>query len=259
MLILAPASVCRQWQLELREKFNLNWPIYDGEKLVWLNTPSRKNSLEQSISRAGWHEQPFIIASSHLMRRRDRIPELAEQADPWDIVIVDEAHHARRKSPGLAGERRPNRSLELLHSIAGRTQALLLLTATPMQVHPVEVWDLLSELGLPPEWNEAAFLRFLEAVDHPSPSPGDMEFLAAMFRATEKSYGRTTEEDARRAGATSGLQAKRILCALRDSAAIPRRQMDAAARAVALRLMRSQSPISRLIFPAYPGPSTPIS
>jgi hypothetical protein len=43
------------------------------------------------------------------------------------------------------------------------------------------------------------------------------------------------------------LQAKRILSALRDPAAIPRRQMDALTRGVALRLMRSQSPISRLI------------
>jgi superfamily II DNA or RNA helicase len=116
-----------------------------------------------------------------------------------------------------------------------------------MQVHPVEVWDLLSVLGLPQEWHQAAFLKFLEAVDHPSPSPEDMEFLAAMFRATEKSYGSASEADARRAGATSGLQAKRILSALRDPAAIPRRQMDALTRAVALRLMRSQSPISRLI------------
>ena len=29
-LILAPKNVCKQWQIELREKFNLNWPIYDG-------------------------------------------------------------------------------------------------------------------------------------------------------------------------------------------------------------------------------------
>ena len=96
-----------------------------------------------------------------------------------------------------------------------------------MQVHPVEVWDLLTELGLPPEWHETAFLKFFEVVGHTSPSPQDMEFLAAMFRAAEKSYGSATEADARRAGATSGLQAKRILSALRDSAAIPRRQMDA--------------------------------
>ena len=35
------------------------------------------------------------------MRRRDRVPELAELAEPWDIIVIDEAHHARRKSPGL--------------------------------------------------------------------------------------------------------------------------------------------------------------
>ncbi len=247
VLILAPASVCRQWQLELREKFNLNWPIYDGDQLVWLKSPDGNAPLAKSVSRADWHKEPFVIASSHLMRRRERVPELAEQAEPWDIVVIDEAHHARRKSPGLGGERRPNRQLDLLSKIKDRTKALLLLTATPMQVHPVEVWDLLSILGLPPEWNEADFLKFCEAVDHPSPSHEDMEFMARMFRATDQRYGATTEQDVKRAGATSGLQAKRILSALRDSAAIPRRQMDAGTRGVALRLMRSQSPIGRLI------------
>jgi superfamily II DNA or RNA helicase len=247
VLILTPASICRQWQMELREKFNLNWPVYDGDQLLWLKSPEPGIPLEQPIARADWHKQPFVIASSHLMRRRDRATELAEQAEPWDIIVIDEAHHARRKSPGLAGERRTNRLLDLLHRIKDRTKALLMLTATPMQVHPVEVWDLLSLLGLPPEWTEAAFLKFCEAVDHPSPSHEDMEFLAAMFRATEHRYGEANEQDVRRAGATTGLQAKKILSALRDTAAIPRRQMDAKARGVALRLMRSQSPIGRLI------------
>ncbi len=247
ILVLTPASVCRQWQIELREKFNLSWPIYDGDKLVWLKTPGRYAPLEQAVTRADWHKQPFVIASSHLMRRRERVPELAEQAEPWDVVIIDEAHHARRKSPGLAGERRTNRLLDLLQRLKDRTQSLLLLTATPMQVHPVEVWDLLSVLGLPAEWHEQAFLKFCEAVDHPSPSHEDMEFMATLFRATEKRFGNSTEQDARRAGATSGLQAKRILSALRDSAAIPRRQLDANARGVALRVMRSLSPVGRLI------------
>jgi len=213
----------------------------------WLKSPGSNAPAQQPIARTDWHKHPFVIASSHLMRRRDRAAELAEIAEPWDIIVVDEAHHARRKSPGLAGEWRPNRLLALVQRITHRTQALLLLTATPMQVHPVEVWDLLSLLGLPPEWHEDAFLKFCAAVDHPSPSHEDMEFLAGMFRATEKRYGHATEQDVKRAGATSGLQAKRVLTALRDSAAIPRRQMDANTRGVALRLIRSQSPIGRLI------------
>ena len=30
ILIMVPAAVAKQWQLELREKFNLNWPVYSG-------------------------------------------------------------------------------------------------------------------------------------------------------------------------------------------------------------------------------------
>jgi hypothetical protein len=30
ILILAPKAVLTQWQIELREKFNMNWPIYDA-------------------------------------------------------------------------------------------------------------------------------------------------------------------------------------------------------------------------------------
>ena len=35
ILILMPRSLLTQWQGELYEKFNLNVPIYDGQKLVW--------------------------------------------------------------------------------------------------------------------------------------------------------------------------------------------------------------------------------
>ncbi|MCP5524358.1 MAG: DEAD/DEAH box helicase family protein [Verrucomicrobiales bacterium] len=247
VLILAPASVCPQWQIELREKFNLNWPVYDGDEFHWLPVPGRQGQLVEPVSRSDWHKQPFVIASSHLMRRRDRAAELLDQAEPWDILVLDEAHHARRKSPALATDRRPNRLLDLLQRLKDRVQALLLLTATPMQVHPVEVWDLLSLLGLPTEWHEQAFLRFFAKVESPAPSHDDMEFLAAMFRTTEQHYGASDVAAVKRAGATSGLQAKRVLSALRDEAAIPRRQMTPQMRTVALRLIRSHSPVGRLI------------
>ena len=43
ILILAPKAVLGQWQIELREKFNLNWPIYDGAETrpVSLSRPPR--------------------------------------------------------------------------------------------------------------------------------------------------------------------------------------------------------------------------
>ena len=65
----------------------------------------------------------------------------------------------------------------------------MLLTATPMQVHPVEVFDLLSLLGLPPEWTQQAFLRFFDEVLQDSPSHEAFDRLAGMFRAVERAYG----------------------------------------------------------------------
>lgn len=247
ILILAPAAICNQWQVELREKFNLSWPIYDGDSLRWLPSPGREGETEKDVTRAEWHQERAVIVSSQLMRRTERQPDLLEHATPWDLVIVDEAHHARRKSPGSPGEGGPNALLRLLRGLEKRTQGMVLMTATPMQVHPVEVWDLLSLLHLPPEWDEATFLKFCTKVENPSPSHEDLEFLAGMFQAAERRFGAATESEAKRLGATSGLQAKKILAALRDAAAIPRRRLDAEQRGLALRLMRANSPVGRLI------------
>ena len=51
-----------------------------------------------------------------------------------------------------------------MRGLKERTEGLVLLTATPMQVHPIEVWDLLDLLGLPPEWTAEAFLRFFDDI-----------------------------------------------------------------------------------------------
>jgi hypothetical protein len=52
ILVLAPKAVMTQWQLELREKFNLNWPIYDGKSLKWYPSPLMKgHSGTRGVSR----------------------------------------------------------------------------------------------------------------------------------------------------------------------------------------------------------------
>ena len=72
ILILAPKAVLRQWQIELREKFNLNWPIYDGRKLSWYRSPALREAYEREVDPREWHREPVVIVSSHLLRRRDR-------------------------------------------------------------------------------------------------------------------------------------------------------------------------------------------
>ncbi|BDI20740.1 hypothetical protein ANSO36C_65420 (plasmid) [Nostoc cf. commune SO-36] len=145
VLILAPASVQPQWQEELREKFNLHFWSYTSTEF--------KDPYKRTIPAAAnpWNTQDLILASSHLVRRTERIHQILS-AEPWDLVILDEAHHARRKSPQDRKET-PNRLLELMAQLKEKTKSLILLSATPMQIDAIEIFDLLHLLGLQGHWS----------------------------------------------------------------------------------------------------------
>ncbi|MEQ9335163.1 SNF2-related protein [Thalassobaculum sp.] len=248
ILVMAPKAVLNQWQIELREKFNLNWPIYDGSKLTWRPCPGLGPSPSEAVSRRDWHNEPFVIVSSHLMRRSDRARELLEQAEPWDLIVLDEAHHARRRSGGLGQDDRPNQLLRLMQGIRPKTKGLVLLTATPMQVSPVEVWDLMALLGLPPEWHVEAFLRFFDLAAKPSPSHDDLMYLARLFRAGEATFGEVSSEEVLRLlGGAGKLKANRLLKALRDPSSIPLKTLETKDRKDLLKLLRATTPVKRLI------------
>ena len=134
-----------------------------------------------------------------------------------------------------------------MQGLKDRTRGLILLTATPMQVHPIEVWDLLQLLGLPPEWTAEAFLAFFDDIEQPNPSPEALDRMAALFQSVERAYGEVTTEDAQRLVALSRLTIKKILRALRDRASIPRRQLETPERRAALVIMRASTPLRRLV------------
>jgi len=251
ILILAPKSVLTQWQIELREKFNLNWPIYDGKALNWYDCPAwralGKNTV-QPVSRETWHQEPCTIVSSHLMRRRDRAQELIEDAQPYDLIILDEAHHARRRGAGGTQQKGPNLLLSLMQQLKYKTQGLILLTATPMQIDPIEVWDLLSLFGLPSEWNAKHFQDFFECASSANPSNAQFEFMAKLFRSVEAAYVETPLEAVQKyVPKQSKLAAKRVLSALRDEATLPRRQLNSERRRAAIEIMKANTPVGRLL------------
>ncbi len=243
-LILTPKSVQIQWQNELYEKFNLNVPIYDGSSLCWKEVHGSLRPAERPVTRQGWQSEPMVLASSFLMRRSDRQRELLDATD-WDLIVLDEAHHARRRGAGTLQEKGPNALLDLMRKLKDRCKSLLLLTATPMQVHPVELWDLIDLLGLPAEWrfDDHVFLKYFQQATG-NPSPEAMEYLARQFRATEAAFGELAEEELGRilAGA-SGLKRKKVVRALRDTSSIPRKTLDADSRREATRLLQAVTPL----------------
>ncbi len=247
ILILAPKAVLKQWQVELREKFNLNWPIYDGRKLNWYPSPAYQGRHEKDVDNQTWHTEPCVITSSQLMRRNDRAEVLLEQADKWDLLVLDEAHHARRKGAGGTKDRGSNNLLKLMLNLKHRTQGLVLLTATPMQVHPIEVWDLLNLLGLPENWTSDAFLQFYKDIEQPELSNDAADRIANLFQSFESKYGQVELKDELNSDTKFNLTTKKVLKALRATATIPRRNLSYADRQVLVLIVRRHSPISKLI------------
>ncbi len=169
VLLLVPKAVLRQWQEELHEKVAISAPIFTGGRFLDLHGSELESPRNDDNP---WNRFDLFLASTQLARTRQRSRELW-RADPWDLVIVDEAHHARRRRSDAGGEQRPNRLLELLAGsrdrpggLVARTRCLYLLTATPMQIHPLEVWDLLMLLGMGGRWGagQEAFVRYFEQI-----------------------------------------------------------------------------------------------
>lgn len=130
VLIVCPASLQYQWQQEMRNKFNDQYIIMDRREL---------NRL--SASRHGtnpWEVHERVICSIDFMKNRRLLKSLGSLS--WDAVIFDEAHRLRRDS------RRATLAYEAAEVIAGRTGALLLLTATPFRGNLEELYYLIALL-----------------------------------------------------------------------------------------------------------------
>jgi len=247
ILILAPKAVVSQWQIELREKFNLLVPIYDGRQFTWYPSIALQCSQTETVNREKWSTQPIVITSSHLMRRRDRLGEI-QNAGNWDLIVVDEAHHARRRGMIGSSDRRPNQMLQLLSLLPGKSEALVFLTATPMQVSPTEVYDLLNVLGLPSAWSEAVFLKYYDVLGASSPSNGDLAFAAKMFRNLEAAFEEIepTHLDRIFDGVTQ-TKRRRVMKALRDPSIPKIPTLTSDERKLLSHVLKAHSPVSVLI------------
>jgi SNF2 family DNA or RNA helicase len=138
-LVISPPNLIRQWQFELKSKFNEVFSIINTETVRY---------MEKSRGESG---NPFLgIESAIVSSAWITSPKWAKyvvEVD-WDLVIIDEAHHARARR---SGTKRVTTSLyrlvsELVSPDAFSKRAALFLTATPMQLDSSELYSLIEIL-----------------------------------------------------------------------------------------------------------------
>jgi len=162
-LILLPAGLLKQWQGELREKGGLIFPRLEGvNSLVWPDEKVEKiPGLQQAL------ERDILLMSRETARTENNLPIILA-ASPWDLVVLDESHAARRRKQEEGEFNSGTLLLDLLRQLqlSRRARGFLLLSATPMQTHPWEPWDLLAVLGEGGRWlaDFAAVRDFYQAV-----------------------------------------------------------------------------------------------
>jgi SNF2 family DNA or RNA helicase len=140
VLILAPSGIVSQWQFELKTKFNQRFSHYTNASIRYLGSEHPGDNV--------WTLSDNVVVSTTFAawdpgRRRD----IAIAG--WDLVVIDEAHHARRtwQSGSHYTETNLYRLAEMLADPdLGRAQSFLLLTATPMQLHRFELYSLIELL-----------------------------------------------------------------------------------------------------------------
>ena len=80
LLILAPAKLVPQWQFRLKDMFDIRLQRYASE------ADTRRGDF--------WDTASQVVASLQTLRSDGRgARQRLLDADPWDLVIVDEAHH----------------------------------------------------------------------------------------------------------------------------------------------------------------------
>ncbi|MCF8017313.1 MAG: helicase [Chromatiaceae bacterium] len=141
--VFAPASLTSQWLNEMAEKFMLPFVRRTSRSGDWERIELRTG--EPINGKGNPFDAPLEIISTGLIinRKGDR---LLAQLPETDLVLVDEAHKARRQSPDNSAQMPRYNKLyqELSSALYGRSRALLLATATPMQLNRVEAFDLLK-------------------------------------------------------------------------------------------------------------------
>jgi len=169
VLIALPATLRKQWEIELEEKFGLKSTILDrltveSAPVDWKTWLKDKNKVRIVITSYDY--------SSKLMKRFPGVK--------WDLIIIDEAHNLRNV---FHGTKRAKRLYELSQGIPK-----LLLTATPLQNSLSDLHGLISFIDPRIFGSEKVFSkRFIEGQDY---TELKRELAPVLYRTLRRDVGK---------------------------------------------------------------------
>lgn len=160
LLIVCPASLRKQWSLELREKFNLPSFILDARSYAL----DLKSGNPSPVSR----DAVVIVSYQYARKIEDQLRSI-----PWDVAVIDEAHKLRGcyRAKNRLGQ-------SILRSLGGVRKVLL--SATPLQNSLLELYGL-SKLIDDDLFGDLATFR-----SHYTGKDADPEELRARLRSWTK-------------------------------------------------------------------------
>lgn len=122
LLVLCPASLRKQWAMELYEKFNLPAEVVDARV--------QREYAKRGEGTPLTHKKPLVMSFNYANRLRDELKMI-----PWDMVVIDEAHKLRNAY-------RPSNKIGRGIRWATEDCRKVLLTATPLQNSLLELYGL---------------------------------------------------------------------------------------------------------------------
>lgn len=152
ILIVAPKAVVSQWQDEMMDKLAAPSALWTGRG--WLTERGEFHPATEDCVTKCPRKIAIVPTSVVLSATRSRFNgKLTEDLlkKQFSCVLWDEAHRIRRanlREPRVWQPPQMNLLYEWGMKLAARAKTMILATATPVQLHPIELWDLLNVLGV---------------------------------------------------------------------------------------------------------------
>ncbi|MGH8593646.1 MAG: phospholipase D-like domain-containing anti-phage protein [Gammaproteobacteria bacterium] len=145
VLILCPATLTHQWQVELYDKLGVPSAIWLSQKKAWQDHHGHiiKTRGPQDVIRCPY--QIGIVSSGLIFQSTPEREYLLQRS--YGTLVLDEAHRARRTGAIGKSSGEMNNLLSFMMEAARRSRHVLLGTATPIQTNVSELWDLLHVLN----------------------------------------------------------------------------------------------------------------